>query len=135
MSARRSVTLRVSRLGRAKPPPEDERDRRERDAENEPEPGERIERRLLGPARSPGGDREIADRGRGRGGPGVLAPRRVVRDRALGGCRRRGRRKRIERSERRRRCRRDLLDLIARTLWRRGCRGRSTSRLIQGGVR
>src|SRR5437870_3106976 len=66
MSARRSVTLRVSRLGRAKPPPEDERDGREGDAENKPQPRERIERRLLGSARNPGGDREIADRGRAR---------------------------------------------------------------------
>src|SRR5207244_932581 len=131
MSARRSVTLRVSRLGRAKPPPEDERDGRESDAENKPQPRKRIERRLLGPARNPGGDREIADRGRGRGGSRVLASRGVARDRALGGCRRRGRHDVECRTRRRRRGRWRGVFLI--TLRRGGRRGRATSCGVQGG--
>src|SRR5438477_781870 len=130
MSARRSVTLRVSRLGRAKPPPEDERQCRESDAENEPEPWEWIERWLLGGApRNPGGDREIAGRRRGRGGSGVLAPGRVVRGCALGGrCRRWGRHDVERRAWRRRRGR--WRDVFRIALGRRGRRGRSASRLI-----
>src|SRR5438477_3896262 len=134
MSARRSVTLRVSRLGRAKPPPEGERQCRESDAENEPEPWEWIERWLLGGApRNPGGDREIAGRGGGRGGPGVQAPLLVARDRELGWCRRRRRHDVERRAWRRRRGRWRNVFRIA--LGRRGRRGRSAPRLIQGGVR
>src|ERR1700694_4473833 len=44
MSARRSVTRRVSPLRRAEPPAHEERKRRERDSQDEPEPGRKKER-------------------------------------------------------------------------------------------
>src|SRR5438876_7212892 len=44
MSARRSVTRRVSRLCRAEPPTDDERQRPKRYGQDEPEPGRKKER-------------------------------------------------------------------------------------------
>src|SRR5256885_14366659 len=133
MRARRSVTQRVSPLGGTKPPPEDERKRREGDAEDEPEPRERIERRLLASDRGALGHRE-------RGGVGarrsdIPAPHRVAPARRVLGKSGTGRCPAERRAGRCGRPRWDEnLPPIVGALGRRG-RCTTTLRLVQGGVR